>query len=202
MSYTQLPGDDPVAALTFFVPVDYAALLAQPEGEVVGTITATAVAADLGNATLALKGDIIAASATTTISSAGATVALGTAAVACTGTATHGAYWVLNLSAAGQTLQVPAYVDDVPLTIPLSSIANNTITFCLPPPDVPAGTPGRASLGAKLVSANPQHHGRVQRGAEVVHVARHRDALHAGNGQGQRRRERSRSSPSTGRRRS
>jgi hypothetical protein len=48
---------------------------------------------------------------------------------------------------------VPAYVDDVPLTIPLSSIANNTITFCLPPPDVPAGTPGRAALGAKLVSA-------------------------------------------------
>ena len=48
---------------------------------------------------------------------------------------------------------MPAYVDDVPLTIPLSSIANNTITFCLPPPDVPAGTPGRAALGAKLVSA-------------------------------------------------
>ncbi len=153
VSYTQLPGDDPVAALTFFVPVDYAALLAQPEGEVVGTISATAVATDLGGATLALKGNIVAASATTTISSGGATVALGTAAVACTGTATHGAYWVLNLSAAGQTLQVPAYVDDVPLTTPLSSIANNTIAFCLPPPDVAAGTPGRASLGAKLVSA-------------------------------------------------
>ena len=60
---------------------------------------------------------------------------------------------MLNLSAAGQTLQVPAYVDDVPLTIPLSAIANNTITFCLPPPDVPVGTPGRAALGAKLVSA-------------------------------------------------
>jgi hypothetical protein len=153
VSYSQLPGDDPIAAVTFFVPVDYAALLAQPEGEVVGTVTAAAIAADLANSPLALKGTIVAASATTTITSSGASVALGTAAVACTGTATHGAYWVLNLSAAGQTLQVPAFVDDVPLTIPLSSIANNTITICLPPPDVPAGTPGRASLGAKLTSA-------------------------------------------------
>ena len=78
---------------------------------------------------------------------------LGAAAIACTGTATHGAYWVLNLSASGQTLQVPAFVDDVPLTVPLSTVANNTIKICLPPPDVHAGTPGRASLGAKLVSA-------------------------------------------------
>ncbi len=153
VSYSQLPGDDPIAALTFFVPVDYAALLAQPEGETVGTVTASAIAADLANTPLSLKGTIVAASATTTITSGGASVALGTAATVCTGTATHGAYWVLNLSAAGQTLQVPAFVDDVPITIPLAAIANNTITICLPPPDVPVGTPGRASLGAKLVSA-------------------------------------------------
>jgi hypothetical protein len=153
VSYSQLPGDDPIAALTFFVPVDYAALLAQPEGETVGTVTASAIAADLANTPLSLKGTIVAASATTTITSGGASVALGTAATACTGTSTHGAYWVLNLSAAGQTLQVPAFVDDVPITVPLAAIANNTITICLPPPDVPVGTPGRASLGAKLVSA-------------------------------------------------
>ena len=153
VSYGQLPGDDPIAALTFFVPVDYAALLAQPEGETIGTVTASAIAADLANTPLSLKGTIVAASATTTITAGGASVTLGTAATACTGTATHGAYWVLNLSAAGQTLQVPAFVDDVPITIPLAAIANNTITICLPPPDVPVGTPGRAALGAKLVSA-------------------------------------------------
>jgi hypothetical protein len=154
VSYSQLPGDDPIAALTFFVPVDYAALLAQPEGEVVGTVSAEAIAADLANTPLALKGSIVAATAATTFVASGNSVTVGAAATACTGTATHGAYWIMNLSAAGQTLQVPAFVDDVPLTIPLSTIANNTITICLPPPDVPVGTPGRASLGAKLVSAS------------------------------------------------
>jgi hypothetical protein len=153
VAYAQQTGDDPLAAITFYVPVDYAALLAQPEGDVVGTVSGTGIAADLANSPLQLKGNITAAAPTTTVSFAGATVPLSTLATACTGTATHGAYWLLNLAAAGQTLQVPAYVDDVPLTIPLSSIANNTITFCLPPPDVPAGTPGRAALGAKLVSA-------------------------------------------------
>jgi hypothetical protein len=154
ISYAQQTGDDPVAALTFFVPVDYAALLAQPEGEVVGTVTGTAIAADLANTPLQLKGTINAALATTTVSFAGATVPLSALAASCTPAApVHSAYWILNLSASGQTLQVPAFVDDVPLTVTLSSLANNTITICLPPPDVPAGTPGRAALGAKLVSA-------------------------------------------------
>jgi len=71
VSYAQLPGDDPIAALTFFVPVDYAALLAQPEGEVVGSITADAIAADLANTPLALKGTIVAGTAATTIATAG-----------------------------------------------------------------------------------------------------------------------------------
>ena len=61
VSYAQQTGDDPLAALTFFVPVDYAALLAQPEGEVVGTVSATAIAADLANSPLPLKGNIVAA---------------------------------------------------------------------------------------------------------------------------------------------
>lgn len=153
VSYSQAAGDDPVAAITFYVASGYAALLAQPDGETVGTVSARAVAADLGGATLPLSGNIVAALATTTITSAGATVPLSAAAIACTGTASHGAYWILNLTASGQTLQVPAFVDDVPLTSPLSALANNTIKFCLPPPDVPAGTPGRATFGAKLVSA-------------------------------------------------
>jgi hypothetical protein len=154
VSYAQQTGDDPVAALTFYVPVDYAALLAQPEGETVGTVSGTAIAADLANTPLQLKGNITAALATTTVSFAGATVPLSALAAICTPSVpVHTAYWILNLSASGQTLQVPAYVDDVPLSSPLANVANNAITICLPPPDVPAGTPGRASLGAKLVSA-------------------------------------------------
>ena len=153
VSYSQAATDDPVAKITYYVPSGFTALLAQPAGEVVGTVSATALAADLGNATLPLRGTIVAADATTTVSVAGQQVPLSVAATQCTGTATHGAFWILNLTASGQTLQVPAYVDDVPLTVPLSDIANNTIQICLPPPDVPAGTPGRATFGAKLVSA-------------------------------------------------
>lgn len=153
VSYSQGAGDDSPAAITFYVAAGYDALLAQPEGDVVGKATGRAVAADLGGATLALSGPIVAAAATTTITSAGASVPLSAAAIACTGTATHSAFWVLNLAASGQTLQVPAYVDDVPLGTPLAAIANTTIKICLPPADVPAGTPGRATFGAKLVSA-------------------------------------------------
>ena len=102
---------------------------------------------------LRARGTIVAADATTTVSVGGQQVPLSAAATQCTGTPTHGAFWILNLTASGQTLQVPAYVDDVPLTVPLSDLANNTIQICLPPPDVPSGTPGRATFGAKLVSA-------------------------------------------------
>ncbi len=153
IGYTQGAADDPPALITFWVPMGFTTLLAFPEGEVIGTATGKAVAADLGGALIELNGTINAALPTTTISFAGATTPLSSLAVLCTGTATHSGYWVINLSASGQTLQVPAYVDDIPITSPLSDLANTTIKICLPPPDVPAGTPGRASLGAKVTSA-------------------------------------------------
>lgn len=153
ISYTQGAADDPPAAITFWVPAGFTALLAFSEGDVIGTATGKAVAADLGGALISLTGTINAALPTTTISFAGATTPLSALAVLCTGTATHSGYWVINLSASGQTLQVPAYVDDIPITNPLSELANTTIRVCLPPPDVPTGTPGRASLGAKVTAA-------------------------------------------------
>lgn len=153
IGYAQGATDDPPAVVTFYVASGYAALLAQPEGEKVGTVKGVANAADLGNATLNLTGDITAAALTTPVVVGGQSAPVSTYSVACTGTTTHTAFWILNLSASGQTLQVPAFVDDIPLTSPLADTANNRITICLPPPDVPAGTPGRASLGAKVVSA-------------------------------------------------
>jgi hypothetical protein len=153
ISYSQAATDDPPAAITFWVPSGFTSLLAFPEGEVIGTASGEAVAADLAGTKLTLSGNITSALATTTVSFAGSIVPLSSLAVLCTGTATHTAYWVVNLSAAGQTLQVPVYVDDIPITTPLSDIANTTIKICLPPPDVAAGTPGRAALGAKVTSA-------------------------------------------------
>ena len=43
------------------------------------------------------------------------------------------------------------YVD--PVSGAAAAFASFTIQVCLPPPDVPAGTPGRATFGAKLVDA-------------------------------------------------
>ena len=90
VSYSQAATDDPVAKITYYVPSGFTALLAQPAGEVVGSVSATALAADLGNATLPLRGTIVAADATTTVTVSGQQVPLSAAATQCTGTATHG----------------------------------------------------------------------------------------------------------------
>ena len=55
------------------------------------------------------------------------------------------------LTAAGQTLQVPTYL--VPTSGAQAAAGPAFIAICLPPPDVPVGTPGRATFGAKVYSA-------------------------------------------------
>jgi len=58
---------------------------------------------------------------------------------------------VLVLAAAGQTLEVPVFVDTT--SGPEAQIGSTKIQVCLPPPDLPPGTPGRAAFGAKLFEA-------------------------------------------------
>ena len=62
------------------------------------------------------------------------------------------ATWVMVLTAAGQTLNGP---DVSPRARPGigRSRPGATSVICLPPPDVPLGTPGRATFGAKVYSA-------------------------------------------------
>jgi hypothetical protein len=68
------------------------------------------------------------------------------AAARCTPGVSNQATWVLNASLQGQTISIPVFVNKVgPLV---------TQQICLPPPDVPVGTPGRATLGAKIVTAD------------------------------------------------
>ena len=62
-------------------------------------------------------------------------------------------YWNLHLTAAGQTLDIPLYVVAANATETASGYQAKLVV-CLPPPDVPAGTPGRATFGAKLLSAS------------------------------------------------
>src|SRR5439155_22359012 len=81
----------------------------------------------------------------------GAPTPISTIATACTQTATHTATWVLTLTAASQQLQLPVFVDAT--TGVEAAVGPFKIQFCLPPPDVPAGTPGRASFGIRLFHA-------------------------------------------------
>ncbi len=59
---------------------------------------------------------------------------------------------MLTLSVAGQTVPVPVYVD--PTTGTESALGAFKIKVCFGPPDVPAGTPGRAPLGVQALDAN------------------------------------------------
>ena len=151
ISFTQNAADDPSAKLTFYVPAGYTSTLSQGAGTTIGSVTASGTAADLGGALLPLTGTVQVRAAAGTYLSGTTQVPIAAAATACTGTATHTAFWVLVLQAAGQTLELPVFVDQV-TTPPASGFATVSIQACLPPPDVPAGTPGRATFGFKLTS--------------------------------------------------
>ena len=116
VSYSQAATDDPVAKITYYVPSGFTALLAQPAGEVVGTVSATALAADLGNATPPAEGhDRRGRSDDDGRPSPGSRFRSARRRRSARAPRRTAAFWILNLTASGQTLQVPAYVDDVPL---------------------------------------------------------------------------------------
>jgi hypothetical protein len=130
-------ADDPTARVQIYIPSGYQ--IASPAaGTKLGTVTATAAAADLGGAVLPLTGELDAIAPNPT------------AAAQCGVTASQ--TWDLHLTAAGQTLDIPLYV--VAGSAGEAAAGYQTkLVVCLPPPDVPAGTPGRATFGAKLLSA-------------------------------------------------
>src|SRR3954452_23059200 len=130
-------SEDPTARVQILIPAGYQ-IGTPAAGTKLGDVTATAAAADLGGAILPLTGELQAVAPNTT------------GAAQCGVAASQ--YWNLHLTAAGQTLDIPLYV--------VAANANETaagyqakLVVCLPPPDVPAGTPGRATFGAKLLSA-------------------------------------------------
>jgi len=134
-------ADDPTAKVTIYAPTGYQLKEPAPAGTVLGKITAHAQAVDLGGAILPLVGDLVAADPAQYEAPPANSCAPGR----------HAQVWILNLTAAGQTLAVPMYVD--PTSGAAAAFAAFTIQVCLPPPDVPVGTPGRAQFGAKLLDA-------------------------------------------------
>ena len=154
--YSVSATDDPTAKLTFYAPTGYTAALNAAAGTTLGTVTAQGTATDLAGALLPLTGTVQARAATGTFTSAPGSqpTPLAAAATQCTGTATHTAFWVLILQAAGQTLELPVFVDAPAAGVNASAFASASIQACLPPPDVPTGTPGRATFGFKLTQVD------------------------------------------------
>jgi hypothetical protein len=128
---------DGIAQINIFAPSGYGAVLNQPAGMGIGTVSATALAHD-GGLTLPLSGPV------TTDDPAKHT------ADACS-PGTNAAVWNMNLSVAGQTLVVPIYVN--PTSGAATALGAYKLTICLPPWDVPVGTPGRSFEGAQLLDA-------------------------------------------------
>ena len=133
------PNDDPTARVSIIAPVGTQLTTSQAPGTVLGPVRATVKALDLGGADLPLEGNLV-------VAAPGQITPAQQAQ--CLGPAVPLASWVMILSAAGQTLPVPAY-----LAATGSALGPAAIVVCLPPPDLPAGTPGRATFGAKLYSA-------------------------------------------------
>jgi hypothetical protein len=128
---------DGIAAVQIYVPSGYGATLGQPAGTSIGNVDATALAHD-GGLTLPLSGPVTTDDPSKT-----------TANLCSPGT--NAAVWNMNLSVAGQTLVVPIYVN--PTTGPETALGAYKLKICLPPWDVPVGTPGRAFNGAQLLDA-------------------------------------------------
>jgi hypothetical protein len=70
--------------------------------------------------------------------------------IQCTGVARHDTVWLLQLTAAGQQLTVPLFVDRT--AAPESAFASLKIQLCLPSPDIPQSQ-GGAAFGAKILDA-------------------------------------------------
>ena len=137
------PNDDPTAAVVIVAPSGTQLTTNQAPGTVLGPVHAIVKALDLAGADLPLEGQLVVA--------APGQVPAATQK-GCIGTAPPIATWLMMLSAAGQTLTVPTYLVSTAGT-PYTAIGPAFIGICLPPPDVPAGTPGRATFGAKVYSA-------------------------------------------------
>ena len=142
VSVTQSQTDDSTAKATIYVPAGTAVTASQAPGSSLGAVQAQVTALALGGALLPLTGQI-------QVAAAGQVAAAQQ--IACTGTATHTATWLMVLQAAGQTLNVPMYLDTT--TGAEAAFAAAKIQVCLPPPDVPT-TQGGATLGAKLFNAS------------------------------------------------
>lgn len=121
VTFAQTQADDPTARVTIYAPTGFSATLNQAVGTQIGSLDGQVFAAEI-TSVVPVQGSIVVADKTS--------APLMAAATQCTGKAAHNAIWILNVSAAGNTLQIPAYVD-VLSGLPFAS---GSIVFCLSHP--------------------------------------------------------------------
>lgn len=139
---TSAKTDDSIAKIEIIAPS--VATLNQAVGTTIGAVTAQVNAKAISpDAIIPLTGNTVVAD--------GTNATIQATAVACTGVAQHAAVWNLSLTAAGQTLNVPVFVD--PTTgSPLASLGATVLQTCLATPDT--GAACAPTLCAKLLDVN------------------------------------------------
>jgi hypothetical protein len=141
ISATAAVADDATARAAIYVPGGTAITATQAPGTQIGTVDAQVSALALGGALLPLTGPIVVAPPG----------AVPDAVVAACGQGqTPTAIWLLQLSAAGQTINLPAFL--IPTAGAEAALGPAKLVFCLAPPDIPVDK-GGATFGAKFLSA-------------------------------------------------
>ena len=133
--------NDATARAAIVIPTGTTLTTTAAPGTKVGTAKAQVSALALGGALLPLAGDIV-------VAPPGSVPAASQ--TGCIGPATPQATLMLVLQAAGQTINLPAYI--IPTSGPQAALGAAQLVFCLPPPDLPA--PVGATFGAKFLSAD------------------------------------------------
>lgn len=135
-------ADDATAVVIIYIPQGVTVTANQAPGTQLGTVKAQVSALALGGALLPLEGPIV-------VAPPGAVPAASQ--TACIGAAVPTATWLLQLTAAGQTINLPAYVR--PTEPSEAAFGSAKLQFCLAPPDIPTDK-GGATFGAKFLSAD------------------------------------------------
>ncbi len=174
------PNDDPTAAVVIFAPSGTQLTTTQAPGTVLGPVRAIVKALDLAGADLPLEGQLVVA-APGQVPAATQTACIGAA---------HAARHVGHGAHGGRTDAVRSHVPRRHGRH-AAALGPAFIGICLPPPDVPVGTPGRATFGAKVYSAELTINGvfsRVATGAWISSWMPYRPGSgHAESGAGRRR---------------
>jgi hypothetical protein len=140
IKYSQTDADDPMAKVQILVPAGFSGNFATTPGTQLGTLEGSVIAGAFGGATVPVAGTIVAGDTSN--------ATLRATAKQCTGVEQHAAIWLLNVTAAGQSLPapVPLFLDPLS-TPPFSAFASASIQLCLPPPPL-------ASFQIKLLEAS------------------------------------------------